>query len=60
MTSLMVILLILDMKHPFNYFINEFESQNIKNIVYHEEDELIGEKTKTKLQAKGGYNLDDL
>lgn len=33
----MIFLMLLDLKHKYNYFIDELETQNIKNKMYHED-----------------------
>ena len=38
-TGIMIILLLLDLKHPHNYFIDELETQNMKKKMYQEDDE---------------------
>ena len=38
-TGIMIILILLDLKHSHNYFIDELETQNIKNKMYQEDDE---------------------
>lgn len=38
-TGLMLLLLLLDLRHPPNYLIDELETQNIKNKIYEQEDD---------------------
>ena len=40
-TGVMVLLMLLDLRHSHNYFIDELETQNIKNKIYDEDDEKI-------------------
>lgn len=43
-TAIMMLLMLLDLRHPYNYFIDELETQNIKNKIYREESEQLERK----------------
>ena len=57
MTGIMIVLLLMDLKHPHNYFIDELETQNIKNKMYQEEDEKFSFGNSEK---DGGVNAGNL
>lgn len=58
----MVFLLLLDLRHPPNYFIDEHETKNIKNKMYHEDYQEFdlnkkGEKYKDIDEYEKGSNI---
>lgn len=52
----MILLLLLDLKHSHNYFIDELETQNIRNKMYHEDYEEFSINKKSQMDFEKGSN----
>lgn len=56
----MILLLLLDLRHKNNYFVDEFEAQHIRNKIYHEDFEEFSINKKVdqdKLDFQKGSNI---